>query len=253
MGSAANVPKSTSTRSKKHAGGRPRACNRRVQAMILRVARSGIPHPAIAAYVGISPRTLHRFLQLAGNALEKRDLGCRLSKAEKELCEFCLDFHEIEANVEIAALGVVMSAIRGGDWRAALTFLERRYPERWARRRIRATAEPDEPVRATEPPAEMTREQLKAELARRGWPMDIFPEWPGTAPEPGRGDSGHAQTACSVSKIVVGARKPRDLATRAASSLAQAATPLPSPHSVRTTKPTNADYARDLTEQHGRV
>lgn len=117
--------------------------------------------------------------------MEKRDLGNRLSKAAKELCEFCLDLGEAEANVEIAAAGVIMSVMRAGDWRAAVSFLERRHAECWAPRRIRATVptkEPGESRTTTEPPPEATREQLKAALAPRGWSMDIFRE--GRDPEP---------------------------------------------------------------------
>ncbi|MBI5504536.1 MAG: hypothetical protein HY899_07020 [Deltaproteobacteria bacterium] len=184
MEAAQNVPVTAPTTARKaRLGGRPRACTPLVQAAILRVARSGMPRKVIAAYAGISPRTLHRFLRLAEESREKRDRGRRLTEAEKELCQFCLDFHKAEADLETTAVRAITSAAWAGDWRAALAFLERRFPERWARRRIRQTVPAEEegarpPARPAlangRRPRELPREELKAELARRGLPTEIF-------------------------------------------------------------------------------
>jgi hypothetical protein len=168
---------------KKHAGGRPRACNSRVRATILDVARTGAHRNVIAASAGISLRTLTRFLQVCENALEKRDDGRRLTKEEEEFCQFCLDFHRSEIAVEIALLQVVRKAAESSP-RAALAFLERRWPERWARRRVVQVVRADgidcddddfdrprrrrkSSAHATRVPL-YTREELEAELKRRG-------------------------------------------------------------------------------------
>lgn len=169
-------------RRKKHAGGRPRACDARVRAKILEVARTGAHRNVIASLAGISLRTLNRFLQDCENALEKRDSGRRLTKEEAEFCQFCLDFHKSEIEVEIALLKLVREAAMSSP-RAALAFLERRYPERWGRRRIvqvistNELGEADDDYRPRRrrkaAPASgdctcaATRELIQTELARR--------------------------------------------------------------------------------------
>jgi len=172
----------------KHAGGRPRACNARVRAQILEVACTGAHRSTIAALVGISTRTLNRFLQECDDALEKRDRGCRLSKDEIEFCQFCLDFHKSEVAVEVALLEVVWQAAESSP-RAALAFLERRWPERWARRRIVQIVAPNEldepdderPSRrkraapAADNMSAVTRELVRVEFARRGLDATVNP------------------------------------------------------------------------------
>lgn len=39
-----------------------------------------------------------------------------------------------KANARLLAIGAVMQAARQGDWKAAVTWLERRYPEEWGKR-----------------------------------------------------------------------------------------------------------------------
>jgi len=149
----------------------------------------------IAAYAGISPRTLHRFIRLAEESREKRDRGRRLTKAEKKLSQFCLDFHQAEADLEMTAVRAITSAAWAGDWRAALASLERRFPERWARRRVRGTVPAEEDGKR--PPTgaalanrrrrpETTREELKTELTRRGLPTEIFADGSGMGAGRGR-------------------------------------------------------------------
>lgn len=135
MANAEKVVELTPRSRRKHAGGRPRACTPRVQATILEIAATGAHRSVVAASAGISLRTLNRFLQLAETARHKKESGRRLTKDEEEFCQFCLDFHKSEAAMQIALVAVVRKAAET-NWRAALTFLERRWPERWGRRRI---------------------------------------------------------------------------------------------------------------------
>lgn len=172
----------------KHRGGRPRACDARVRAIVLDVARTGAHRCVMAALAGISLRTLNRFLQLCENALEKMENGCRLTKEEEEFCQFCLDFHKSEVAAEIALLEVALNGAKANP-RTALAFLERRWPERWARRRLvplitldegewpgdTGESRPKHRARASKGSDgqgvdSLTRELIEAELARRGVP-----------------------------------------------------------------------------------
>jgi AcrR family transcriptional regulator len=160
----------TVAKSQRHAGGRPRACTPRVKEILLDTARTGAHRSTIAETAGISPRTLNRFLRSGEAALEKRESGRRLTAEEEEFCQFCLDFRKAEIAVERRLVEVVLTAARS-NWRAALAFLERRYPKHWARRPvvqhvIRRAPKAAVPVRPSGVDPE-TRELIARELERR--------------------------------------------------------------------------------------
>lgn len=142
-------------------------------------ARLGLHRRTIAALVGVSLRTMQRLLNDAESALEKHNRGRRLTKREEEFCHFCREYRHAEIEPEITAVRVVVAAAsEPGNWKAALAFLERRYPSRWAKRRIPwdapFTMDEDEwpPRRKRQPkPAKRalyTRKELVAELQRLG-------------------------------------------------------------------------------------
>ena len=51
--------------------------------------------------------------------------------------EFCRALKRADLEVELACLRQIKEAAQNGDWRAAAWTLERRYPEKWGRRRAR--------------------------------------------------------------------------------------------------------------------
>lgn len=132
--------------------GRPRVITKDIEARLIQAAGTGQHLGRIASACGISARTLNRYLQLAEKALEKHDRGRRLTKAEKELCQFCRAFQEAEAGPENVALGIVTKgledarkamqdpnskpAARAAAVDDAYRFLEHRYPQRWGRRTV---------------------------------------------------------------------------------------------------------------------
>ena len=51
--------------------------------------------------------------------------------------EFCRALKRADLEAELACLRQIKEAAQNGDWRAAAWMLERRYPEKWGRRRAR--------------------------------------------------------------------------------------------------------------------
>ena len=51
--------------------------------------------------------------------------------------EFCRALKRADLKAELACLRQIKEAAQNGDWRAAAWMLERRYPEKWGRRRAR--------------------------------------------------------------------------------------------------------------------
>ena len=51
--------------------------------------------------------------------------------------EFCRALKRADLEAELACLRQIKEAAQHGDWRAAAWMLERRYPEKWGRRRAR--------------------------------------------------------------------------------------------------------------------
>lgn len=100
--------------------------------------------PAVAArYAGISPRTLRRWMAR----------GRREPKGRYR--EFHDAVRHAESLAEIRAVAMLQKQMQG-NWRAALTFLERKFPSRWGKRdRTRvelATARPMVRAAIVDPP-----------------------------------------------------------------------------------------------------
>ncbi len=51
-----------------------------------------------------------------------------------EYHDFVQALRAAEAEAEVHAVVVIRKAMYGGDWRASLAFLERRFPDRWSKR-----------------------------------------------------------------------------------------------------------------------
>ncbi|MGZ6372703.1 MAG: hypothetical protein ACXWL8_04835, partial [Candidatus Limnocylindria bacterium] len=84
----------------------------------------GVFAETAARAAGISPSTYYLWLQ-RGNA------------GEAPFSEFSDAVRAREAAVEVEAVSVLKAAAEDGDWRAAMRFLERRFPSRWGRGRRR--------------------------------------------------------------------------------------------------------------------
>jgi len=113
---------------------RPSKLNDELQARIVKTLSDGNYADTAARANGISPSTYYRWLQL-GESDTASVHGAFLEAVRTA-----------EAAAEVAAVTAVRSAMPE-DWRAAVAFLERRHPARWARReagrRDEATSSPE--------------------------------------------------------------------------------------------------------------
>ena len=102
--------------------GRPDRLTAAVQERIIQALRAGAYAEEAAASAGVSRRTYHRW-RARGEA----------DHAPASFRDFAAAVRQAEADAELYALAVIHKAMPD-DWRAAMTYLERRYPQRWARR-----------------------------------------------------------------------------------------------------------------------
>jgi len=103
------------------------ALNDENHALIMTLAEKGYPKTTIAKTVGISTATLQNWLTWgAPDSLDKN--GNRIYA--DMYYKFHQDFYEAEARAETQAVDALVSAGRS-DWRAAVEFLARRFPENW--------------------------------------------------------------------------------------------------------------------------
>jgi len=103
------------------------ALNDETHALIMELASKGYPKTTIAKTIGISPQTLGNWLTWgAPDSVDKH--GNRIYK--DMYYKFYQDYQFAEAQSEILAVDALRDAGRN-DWRAAVEFLQRRFPENW--------------------------------------------------------------------------------------------------------------------------
>ncbi len=137
--------------------------NKRTSKIIVEALRQGLPITRTCDLVGISPPTFYRWLELGQkNVSEKyRNFYLECKKAEVECEESCLkvvrkaingdlestktkEVYDKEGNLSVKEVNTTKNA---PSWTAAMTFLERKYPERWGRHdRIRLGGDPEFPI-----------------------------------------------------------------------------------------------------------
>lgn len=130
--------------------GRPTSLTSEVAEKIVTAIRSGAYAEIAATYAGVSRSTYFLWMARGRHDAEERDAGDfpAIDKShthewsiETGVCwcghtrysDFMDRIKEAEATSEIHAIGKVRSAF-DTDWKAAMTYLERRYPSRWRRR-----------------------------------------------------------------------------------------------------------------------
>lgn len=99
-----------------------------MHAALLERVRDGLPITAAAESCGVSPATVREWL--------RRGEGRDDRPAQEPYATFATEVRAAEADLEREALECVQAAADRGTWRAAAWFLERRFPERWGRRRV---------------------------------------------------------------------------------------------------------------------
>ena len=95
---------------------------------IYHLAEKGYHHKTIAATIGCSPSTMEQWLTKGKPDNVNPKTGKRL--APDIYYEFVEEYRKHEALAETSAVDSLVHASTG-DWRAALAFLERRFPEHW--------------------------------------------------------------------------------------------------------------------------
>lgn len=142
--------------------GRPTKLTVKVQNRIVGAIRAGNYAEAAAKSAGVSRRTYQRWLER----------GRSTAPADAPFRGFRDAVRKAEGNAEVQAVAIVRQAMPN-DWRAAMTYLERRYPERWRRRKAAdvATADSGEARRDVEAIREAMHDpetrRLQRELVRR--------------------------------------------------------------------------------------
>ncbi len=100
---------------------RPTALTPDVQERICTAIRAGAPPETAAVYAGVAARTYYRWMARG----EREQRG--------EFWQFCQAIKKALAEFEVRTVTLVQQAAPA-DWRAAMTLLERRFPDRWGRR-----------------------------------------------------------------------------------------------------------------------
>ncbi|NOZ27976.1 MAG: transposase [Chloroflexi bacterium] len=93
-----------------------------VQEKICNFVRQGLTYEVAARAAGISESTFYRW--------RRRGEGARSGKFR----QFWEALKKAEAEAESSLVQQIQKEARGGTWQAAAWILERRYPERWAKR-----------------------------------------------------------------------------------------------------------------------
>lgn len=103
--------------------GRPSKLTPDVQERLLNAIRAGVTYEVACSHAGIAYSTLRNWIVAAEQGADdpaKLELLDALKKAE--------------ADAEVTCIARIREAATGGQWQAAAWLLERRHPERWARR-----------------------------------------------------------------------------------------------------------------------
>jgi len=138
-------------------GGRPSKLTPEVQEKIVTAIRAGNYAQVAAVYAGITERTYYRWMELGEQARGGRYL------------QFFQAVKAAEGEAEVRAVAIIQKKMPD-DWRAAMSYLERKHPKRWGRR-VDVTSG-DEPLKPI--PVEIhTAEEAREALRRMGVEVEV--------------------------------------------------------------------------------
>jgi len=127
----------------------PRKLNPEVHETIVEHVRSGSFVSVAAQQAGISPSTFRTWMERGEMEEARIAEGFDPNPDEAVFLAFKKDVDSARAEAEIESVKMVRMASRNGTWQAAAWYLERSFPQRWARNRIEevteeeASADPD--------------------------------------------------------------------------------------------------------------
>lgn len=107
------------------------------KSLILVQLRRGCHLETAFALANVPGTTYRSWMMQARTSLDKAEKGERVTERQKQLIKFFVEVERAQAEAEVRAVSNVHQAASTGSWQAALAFLERRYPERWAKREER--------------------------------------------------------------------------------------------------------------------
>lgn len=119
----------TTTKAERNKGGRPTKLTPETHKAIVDMVKAGCYAETAARQAGIDPATYYRWM----------------ADGDKQTTGIYHEFRESVKNAEAHGEAYAVLQVRSqmaGDWKAAMTYLERKFPERWGRRgtSIAATA-----------------------------------------------------------------------------------------------------------------
>jgi hypothetical protein len=117
--------------------GAPTKCTQELTEKFEQYLQMGNWIQTACALCDISVRTYYNWKDRGEAELERRDNGEDPDEGEECYVLFFQAVTRASAKAEHGAILAVRQGFLGkdGDWRAAIAYLERRYPDRWAKRR----------------------------------------------------------------------------------------------------------------------
>lgn len=133
---------------KKKTGGRTTKLTPEVLEKIVAAIRAGNYAVVAAAFAGISERTYYRWMHRGRE--EKKGI----------YWQFCQAVEKAESEAEVRAVAIIQKHMET-NWQAAMTYLERKYPDRWARRTRVEFKAPEDPMETIGVLLGFTEEQME--------------------------------------------------------------------------------------------
>jgi len=137
--------------------GQPSKLTPEVQAKVIEALAAGNYAQVAADYAGIANRTYYSWIE-RGHAAEKLD---PVPALEQPYLQFMQAVKEAETKSHMRAVALVQMAM-GSDWKAAMTYLERKFPAMWGRRDRMQLEGGEKPIQIDV--GEITDEQRKKAL-----------------------------------------------------------------------------------------
>jgi len=133
------APKKDSDGARISNAGRKDLLTPETQMKIIDALRLGNYDHVAIDYARISKGTYYGWLARGGDEIDRlaiaeaRGETAIIAEDERKYVEFVDEVKNAMAEAEVMAVGYVRSAM-AGNWQAAMTFLERKFPDRWGRR-----------------------------------------------------------------------------------------------------------------------
>lgn len=115
------------------AGGRPTKLSKEVQDKIVSAIKLGNYIETASAFAGINKSTLYDWLKRGAREEARRMNGEKADRKETKYVQFSNAIEKAMAESEVRDVGLIGQAAKE-NWQAAAWRLERKYPDRWARR-----------------------------------------------------------------------------------------------------------------------